>query len=889
MVGSIGRMTILKKILFTTLACVSFAATGNLWGDDVIQSSPAERAVQVDEQGVMRWRDTGEEVALFGVNYCVPSGYTYRAIRYVGASHEQAIDQDVAHFARMGFDAIRLCFWGDWQACDKEGNLVDNEHLRLLDYLIYRAKQRGIYMLLTPMILYSPQWPEPEEQNTSKGISKFYKKAQMSTDSAAIKAQQNYLYQLMNHVNRYTHVAYKDEPAILIVEMVNEPANPPTKEQTIEYINALAKAVRDTGCTKPLFYNASQTYWKPYMEALRDSSVEGVSFGWYPTGLVNGFSLEGNYLPLVDDYPQMHEPLLASKAKIVYEFDIPDVPGSYVYPAVARTFRSGGVQWATMFSYDPLALAYCNTEYQTSYVNLVYTPNKAVSLMISAEVFRWLPRGKSYGSYPENTHFGPFRVSYEQDLSEMVTELAMMYSNDTNIVPPEPHRLERIVGCGSSRVVKYEGMGCYFIEKLDKGLWRLEVYPDAVWVNDPYGKPRLDREVSRILWRKWSMRINLPDLGSDFAVEAVNEGNSCRTKAKDGMFSIMPGVYLLNRSGIGSKRWQASDPFGGLLLGEFIAPDQEDKPTVVVHEPYPEVVAGRKLCIGARVVSTDVPKRVTLYMRRTGWGSFLAYQMQRQKNYQYTVELPAKQVKGGMLEYAITVESNDETRTFPANITGEPSDWDFPVVRLWETLVVEKSAPVVLFDVKRDRDRLLFPDKWHSVKYSKDFVPGQTIGALAVRLDVPNFKAEPHDVSVRYLFAHELEARRAELSWFDIVKVRARAVHETTTHVEIALLEHDRSAWTTKVLLSTDWQDIRIPLTKLRLGEVAVMPRDFPRIFPYWEKSPAARGGDGDRLNTQELAGLQISLGKRLFGNEGDGPHGVEIESIVLEKPNPRE
>jgi len=86
---SIGRMTVIRKILFTALGCVLFAATGNLWGDDAIQSSPAGRAVEVDEQGVMRWQDTGEEVALFGVNYCVPSGYTYRAIGYVGASHQQ--------------------------------------------------------------------------------------------------------------------------------------------------------------------------------------------------------------------------------------------------------------------------------------------------------------------------------------------------------------------------------------------------------------------------------------------------------------------------------------------------------------------------------------------------------------------------------------------------------------------------------------------------------------------------------------------------------------------------------------------------------------------------------------------------------------------------------
>ena len=31
--------------------------------------APADRQAQVDAQGVMRWRDDGNEVAVFGVNY----------------------------------------------------------------------------------------------------------------------------------------------------------------------------------------------------------------------------------------------------------------------------------------------------------------------------------------------------------------------------------------------------------------------------------------------------------------------------------------------------------------------------------------------------------------------------------------------------------------------------------------------------------------------------------------------------------------------------------------------------------------------------------------------------------------------------------------------------
>jgi len=164
---------------------------------------------------------------------------------------------------------------------------------------------------------------------------------------------------------------------------------------------------------------------------IRDSMVDGGNFGWYPTELLAGWSLRGNFLPHAEDFSCMLNPALATKAKAVYEFDAADIPGSYMYPAMARTFRTGGAQFAAMFTYDPLAIASSNIEFQTHYLNLVYTPNKAVSFIIAAEAFHNLPRLKSYGKYPENTSFGHFRVSYDQDLSEMVTERKFMYSNAT--------------------------------------------------------------------------------------------------------------------------------------------------------------------------------------------------------------------------------------------------------------------------------------------------------------------------------------------------------------------------------------------------------------------------------------------------------------------------
>lgn len=46
-----------------------------------------------------------------------------------------------------------------------------------------------------------------------------------------------------------------------------------------------------------------------------------------------------------------------------------------------------GFQWITQFAYDPIDLAFANTEYQTHFLNLAYTPGIRLSAMkIAAEL-----------------------------------------------------------------------------------------------------------------------------------------------------------------------------------------------------------------------------------------------------------------------------------------------------------------------------------------------------------------------------------------------------------------------------------------------------------------------------------------------------------------------
>ena len=173
------------------------------------------------------------------------------------------------------------------------------------------------------------------------------------------------------------------------------------------------------------------------------------------------------------------------------------------------------------------------------------------------------------------------------------------------------------------------------------------------------------------------MEIRLPDLGERFTVGPVNEGNSHRTKTENGAFPIRPGVYLLTREGASASKWSAESRFGHLKLDEFVAPAKEEKPTVVLHEPPLELLAGEPFPVTATVVSSQLPERVTLHLRGPGEETFRRLEMERERGYHWAVEVPAEWVAAGELEYCISVEQEGAVRTYPADVAGEPGEQGF--------------------------------------------------------------------------------------------------------------------------------------------------------------------------------------------------------------------
>ena len=844
----------------------------------------------VDPDGIMRWTESHEEVAQFGVNYTIPFAYSFRAHKRIGVPIEKAIDADTYHFVRLGLDAYRVHVW-DREISDPDGNLLVNDHVRALDYLLAKLEERGVKVILTAMQFGDNGYPEGGEP--VNGFSKKYGKQGCLENRESWPIQERYLTQFMDHVNTVTGRAYKSDPDIIAFEICNEPGHFECA-LTLEYINTMAKAIRDAGCAKPIFYNMS--HGMPVFQAYLDSNVQGGTFQWYPSNLVANHEQWGNFLPYVDDYPIPFAGAekFRTKAKMFYEFDSADIGRSYMYPAMARSFRKAGAQFATQFAYDPLYIAGANTEYQTHYLNLAYAPQKALSMKVAGEAFRRVPLFKDYGPYPGNTSFAGVRVSYEEDLSELATNEKFFYSNRTSTVPPSPASLEHVAGYSSSPVVGYPGQGAYFLDRLEPGVWRLEVMPDAIWVRDPFERPNPKKQVSVIAWNDWSMRIDLPDLGPDFKAVGLNDGNWYEDQALDHTLTVRPGAYLLTRNGISSK-WGADSKWEHIRLKEFVAPPATIDQTYVVHKPAAEATAGENLRVVATVASASPVDKVELVAftplapfvvdQRTPRGrvqpgggprvdrGVRTYVMNRDSGFQYSVEIPGDQLRAGTLGYHITVTTGSGAQTFPSLIAGHPTDWDF-YGNPWTTRIVPKGAPILLFDAAADSGDITADHR--DVHY--DLVPSDRPGTSAMAVDVQGLEDGEHDHSFRFYFKNKVGGRSGELAASLRIVVFGRSSTDKPCPLQLSLVTADGAAFGGEVTVLPTPGAYSVPVSELHNVRSPNIPHGYPVFLHYWSSV-----GAGTSLDLSRAESVLVSIGPGIAPGDLPGIHGVRIEKIWLE------
>jgi hypothetical protein len=126
--------------------------------------------------------------------------------------------------ARYGVNCVRLHFLdldaprGIIAAGNADSRRFDPQQLDRLDYLVSELKKRGVYLDLNLNVGRSyragDSVPDFERIRWGKGLVLY--------DARLIALEKEYARQLLTHLNPYTKTEYRNEPAVAIVEILNE-------------------------------------------------------------------------------------------------------------------------------------------------------------------------------------------------------------------------------------------------------------------------------------------------------------------------------------------------------------------------------------------------------------------------------------------------------------------------------------------------------------------------------------------------------------------------------------------------------------------------------------------------------------------------------------------
>lgn len=156
---------------------------------------------------------TGAQRRFLGTNICFTGCFP---------THEDA-DRVSAELARYGINLVRLHYvhhrLPKERAYPKPNSFLEPEQLERFDYLFSKLKEHGIYIYFQLNI--SRKFGEVNGIVNAKQLPHFYHGVD-NFDYQFLALQKNFITEILAHVNPYTGLAYKDEPAIGMLEPANE-------------------------------------------------------------------------------------------------------------------------------------------------------------------------------------------------------------------------------------------------------------------------------------------------------------------------------------------------------------------------------------------------------------------------------------------------------------------------------------------------------------------------------------------------------------------------------------------------------------------------------------------------------------------------------------------
>ncbi len=196
------------------------AATSSPADLSFLHDAPAGKDGFIRVQGGHLVRPNGQRIRFWGVHL------TDWSRGSVELPPKEDIPIWASTLARFGINIVRLHFLdlaaprGIIDATKNDSRSFDPQQLDRLDFFVSELKKRGIYMDLNLNVGRSYKAGDGvagfDQIQWGKGLTLF--------DTRLIELEKEYARQLLTHVNPYTKTEYRNEPAIALVEIVNENA-----------------------------------------------------------------------------------------------------------------------------------------------------------------------------------------------------------------------------------------------------------------------------------------------------------------------------------------------------------------------------------------------------------------------------------------------------------------------------------------------------------------------------------------------------------------------------------------------------------------------------------------------------------------------------------------
>ncbi len=155
----------------------------------------------------------GKQARFFGANICFTTNFM----------EKKFVDRMLDEFAATGYNIIRLHHYDRAVVArrNRTSTSLDPAMIDKMDYLLAACKKRGIYVTLDLFVYRRLEKGEiPEFPDHEVDVQEF--KALAFVNENAMKNFETFSANLMNHVNPYTRLAWKDDPVIVTISLINE-------------------------------------------------------------------------------------------------------------------------------------------------------------------------------------------------------------------------------------------------------------------------------------------------------------------------------------------------------------------------------------------------------------------------------------------------------------------------------------------------------------------------------------------------------------------------------------------------------------------------------------------------------------------------------------------